>query len=217
VKIEDALVHLEGGETIRARTVIWAAGNVASPLARSIKGAPLDRAGRILVEPDLSVPGRPELFVAGDLAAVVQDGKQLPAVAQPAMQGGRTAAKNILRRIQGEPTQPFRYFDKGNMAVIGRNRAIAEIGPFKVAGFPAWLLWLFIHVLYLASFRNRLLVLMEWGYAYFTYQRGVRLIVETEEEEKPDALTPIPSPGAAGEGRTGKEASPASPTALVLK
>jgi NADH dehydrogenase len=165
-----------GNEFIQSANVFWAAGNQASPLGKFL-GAPLDQAGRVQVQPDLSVPGHPELFVVGDLAAVPRaNGSLVPGVAQGAMQGGRCAAKNILRLIGGEQTRPFRYFNKGDMATIGRNRAVADFGWATLAGFPAWLLWVFIHIMYLIGFRNRAIVLLQWAYAYFTFQRGVRLI-----------------------------------------
>lgn len=169
-----------GDERIPTRTVFWAAGNAASPIGRSL-GAPVDKVGRVLVEPDLSVPGHPEVFVVGDLAVVKQpDGTIVPGVAPAAMQEGRAAAKNILRSMRDEPRVPFRYFDKGNLATIGRHKAVADFGRLRVAGGLAWWLWLFVHILYLAGFRNRLSVLIAWAYAYFTYRRGSRLITERE-------------------------------------
>ncbi|HVE78907.1 MAG TPA: NAD(P)/FAD-dependent oxidoreductase [Gemmatimonadaceae bacterium] len=177
-RIEPEAVYV-GGERIPTRTVIWAAGNAASPLGAAL-GAPRDRAGRVLVEPDLSVPGHPEVFVVGDLAAARWRDKWVPGVAQGAIQGGRAAARNIVRTLRGEPRRPFRYLNKGDMATIGRHRAVADFGRVRTAGWPTWWLWLFLHILYLAGFRNRLSVLLEWGYAYFTYQRGSRLIVGRE-------------------------------------
>jgi NADH dehydrogenase len=169
-----------GDEFIRACNVFWAAGNLASPLGAML-GGPLDRAGRVLVCEDLSVPGHPEVFVAGDLAAVANpDGSLVPGVAPAAMQEGRLAALNALRIASGETSNPFRYYNKGDLATIGRNRAVAVFGGVAVAGYPAWLLWLFVHILYLAGFRNRLSVLVQWAYAYFTFQRGVRLITSPE-------------------------------------
>jgi NADH dehydrogenase len=168
-----------GDETIRVRTVIWAAGNAASPVGRWL-GAPVDRAGRVQVEPDLSVPGHPELFVIGDMAATTTDGKPVPAVAPAAMQMGTRAAHNILRTLQQRERKPFRYRNKGDLATIGRHRAIADFGRFTVTGSLAWWFWLFLHIMYLAGFRNRLSVLIEWGYSYFTYQRGARLIAGTQ-------------------------------------
>jgi NADH dehydrogenase len=167
-----------GAERIRAKSIFWAAGNAASPLARDL-AAPMDRAGRIFVNPDLSVPGRPEVFVIGDLAVSLRpDGSQLPGVAQVAMQGGAWAARNIARVIRFGPTIPFRYVNLGDMATIGRNRAVGVFPWGTAQGLPAWILWLFIHIAQLIGFRNRASVLIQWAYAYFTFQRGVRLITE---------------------------------------
>jgi len=164
-----------GDERIGCETVFWAAGNESSPLGRFL-GAPLDRAGRVRVAPDLSVPGHSEVFVVGDLADMTTDGKRVPGVAPAAMQSGPHAARNIVRLIEGRVTKPFRYRNKGDLATIGRHRAIAMFPSLEVWGKPAWWLWLFIHIMYLAGFRNRLSVLIEWAYSYFTYQRGARLI-----------------------------------------
>jgi NADH dehydrogenase len=163
------------GERIAAQTVLWAAGVAASPLARMI-GIPVDRAGRVPAEPDLTVPGHPEIFVAGDICSLQQDGAPLPGVAQVAKQEGVHAARNVLRAIRGEPLRAFRYRDYGNMATIGRGSAVAAIGRVKISGFVAWLIWLFIHIFWLIGFRNRLAVLSEWAWAYVTMQRRVRLI-----------------------------------------
>ena len=167
-----------GDERIVAKTVLWAAGNEASPLGRLLgDGVPVDRAGRVIVEPDLSVSKYPEIFVVGDLAAMTSGPKPVPGVAQGAIQSGRAAARNILHTIRHEPRRAFRYRNKGDMATIGRHKAIADFGNgVHVAGYIAWWLWLFIHILYLAGFRNRLSVLLEWSYSYFTYGRGARLI-----------------------------------------
>ena len=175
-----------GDEFIPARTVFWAAGNAASPLARSL-GVPLDRAGRVPVERDLSVPGHPEVFAVGDMAAFTHDGQVVPGVAPAANQMGRLAAHNILRDLASQPRAHFRYRDKGNLATIGRHRAIAVIGRVRLTGNVAWWFWLFIHIMYLVGFRNRLSVLVQWAYAYFTYQRGVRLITGTMRKEFQDA------------------------------
>lgn len=174
-----------GEERIPARTAIWAAGNAASPVAKSL-GVPLTRSGQVIVNPDLSIEGHPEIFVIGDLAHMTEHEHTLPGVAQVAMQGGRATAKNILRTICGEDRQPFHYVDKGNLATIGRNKAVAEIGPLKIGGWVAWWIWLFIHILYLIGFRNRISVLIQWAYAYFTYQRGVRLIITRERAIRAD-------------------------------
>ena len=169
-------------ERIEAHTVLWAAGVAASPLAKSL-GVPLDRAGRVPAQPTLQVPGHPEIFVAGDLCALEQDGALLPGVAQVAMQEGAQAARNILHLLRGEPPAPFRYRDYGTMAVIGRGSAVADIGPFESSGFFAWLLWVFLHIFWLIGFRNRLAVIGEWAWAYLTLQRSVRLI--TGEKSPP--------------------------------
>jgi NADH:ubiquinone reductase (H+-translocating) len=168
-----------GDECIDTRTVFWAAGNEASPLARSL-GAPLDSAGRVRVGQDLSLPDRAEVFAVGDISAFVQNGSLVPGVAPAAMQQGRTAAQNIMRTLKGEPRLSFRYQDKGSLATIGRHKAVAEFGPVRLSGYVAWWLWLLVHILYLAGFRNRLSVLMEWAYSYFTYRHGARLITESQ-------------------------------------
>jgi NADH dehydrogenase len=161
---------------IPARTVIWAAGVEPSPLAKDL-GVPLDRAGRVFVEPDLSVPGHPEIFVAGDLAAVKWKNEEyVPGMAPGAMQEGRHAARNIIRRINRRPTEPFHYVHKGSMATIGRSHAVVDLGLFGFAGFLAWVTWLVIHIFYLIGFRNRFLVLFQWAWSYLTFQRGTRLI-----------------------------------------
>jgi NADH:ubiquinone reductase (H+-translocating) len=164
------------GQRLEAGTILWCAGVSASPLARSL-GVPLDRAGRVLVAPDLTVPGHPEIFVIGDLAAFLhQTGQPLPGVAQVAIQQGRQAASNIARAASGARTLSFHYKDLGNLAVLGRASAIAEIGRWKLSGLVAWLCWCFIHILYLIGFRNRLVVMLEWAWSYLTWQRGARLI-----------------------------------------
>jgi NADH dehydrogenase len=167
-----------GDQHIVARTVLWAAGNAASPLGRLLgPKVPVDRAGRVLVHSDLSVPDHPEIFVVGDLAVMSTDGKPVPGVAQGAIQSGRAAARNILYTIRGEGRRDFRYRNKGDLATIGRYKAIGDFGHgIHVSGYPAWWFWLFLHILYLAGFRNRLSVLVEWGYAFFRYGLGSRLI-----------------------------------------
>jgi NADH dehydrogenase len=165
-----------GHERILARTVLWAAGVAASPLAKSL-GLPLDRAGRVRVDPTLAVPARNDVFVVGDLAIVEQDGKPVPGVAPAAIQMGRHAARNILRAIAGQPLQLFRYRNKGSFATIGRGKAVGEMaGGVKLSGFPAWLAWLAIHIFFLIGFRNRVLVIFQWAYSYVTFRRGARLI-----------------------------------------
>jgi NADH dehydrogenase len=165
-----------GSEQIRARTVLWAAGVAGPPLARTL-GAPLDRAGRVLVEPDLSIPGHSDAFAIGDMSAFLhQTGAPLPGVAPVAIQQGRAAADNVLRHLGGRPTRPFRYRDKGSMATIGRAAAVAFVGRLELSGLVAWLAWLFVHIMFLIGFRNRFLVLFEWAWAYVTWHRGARLI-----------------------------------------
>jgi NADH dehydrogenase len=173
-----------GAEKIRARTTFWAAGNNASPLGKLLDG-PSDRAGRIQVSPDLSVPGHPEIFVIGDLAALVQDGRPVPGVGPAAIQEGASAAKNIVRDLRREPRKNFHYRNKGDLATIGRSRAIADFGRVRFGGRLAWFLWLFVHIMYLVGFRNRIMVLIEWAYAYFTNQAGVRLITDVERYKPP--------------------------------
>ena len=166
-----------GGERVNAATVLWAAGVQPSPLARSL-GVPLDRAGRVIVEPDLTVPGHPDVFVVGDLATCIgPGGRPLPGLAPVALQQGRHAARNILRAMRGKPLAPFRYRDRGTMATIGRAMAVADIRGWRLSGFPAWLVWCFVHILWLIGFRNRFAVLFEWAWAYVTQQRSSRLIV----------------------------------------
>jgi NADH:ubiquinone reductase (H+-translocating) len=169
-----------GQERIPTRNVFWAAGNAASPLGRDL-GVPLDRQGRVIVERDLSIPGHPEVFVIGDLAILMKDDGKTPVpwVAPGAMQEGWHASGNIIASLTGRPRKPFHYVNKGDLATIGRYKAIADFGFIQVTGVLAWFLWLFVHILYLAGFRNRLSVLVEWAYAYFTYQRGSRLISRT--------------------------------------
>jgi NADH:quinone reductase (non-electrogenic) len=168
-------------EHIAARTVLWAAGVRASPLGKILAekaGAKIDKAGRVVVEPDLSIAGHPEIHVIGDLALYTHDGgKPLPGLAPVAMQEGRYVAQAIRRRVNGKaPKGHFRYFDKGNLATIGRNKAVAEFGRIHVSGFLAWFVWVFVHLMYTVQFENRLLVLMEWVFNYITRNRGARLI-----------------------------------------
>jgi NADH:quinone reductase (non-electrogenic) len=168
-------VHL-GDEFISASTIIWAAGVRATSLTESL-GVPLDRAGRITVERDLTIPGHKDAFAIGDMVVFTyQTGKPLPGVSPVAMQMGRAAARNIRNSLKGEPYREFHYFDKGNMATIGRSRAIAEIGKLHLTGWIAWMAWLMIHIFFLIGFRNRAVVLFSWAWSYFTYQRGARLI-----------------------------------------
>jgi NADH:quinone reductase (non-electrogenic) len=170
-----------GDEIIPANTIVWAAGVQASPLGRSL-AVELDRAGRVLVNPDLTVPGHPEIFVIGDMASLEDArGRPLPGVAQVAMQQGAWAAANILRAIEGKPARPFRYRDLGNMATIGRNSAVADIRGLRLTGFVAWLAWAVVHILNLIGFRNRVLVGLQWLWSYLTFQRGARLITGAAE------------------------------------
>ncbi len=167
---------LIGNTRLPAAVILWAAGVAASPLGKSL-GVPIDRAGRVLVNPDLSIPGHREVFVIGDLAALKdKDGKLLPGVAPVAMQQGADTARNIGRDLQGKPRQDFHYVDKGSLATIGRAAAVAQMGKLHISGFIAWLAWLFVHVFFLIGFRNRLLVMIQWAWSYFTYERGARLI-----------------------------------------
>jgi NADH dehydrogenase len=173
-KIDENGVYL-GDERMRAATVIWGAGVQATALTRTL-AAPLDRAGRVLVERDLTVPGYRTIFAIGDMTLFRQDDKPLPGVSPVAMQMGRCVARNIQNALAGKPSQEFRYFDKGNMATIGRKAAIAEIGKLHLSGFIAWMAWLSVHIFFLIGFRNRVSVLFNWAWSYFTYQRGARLI-----------------------------------------
>jgi NADH dehydrogenase len=170
-----------GRERIHAHTVIWAAGVAASPLGVAL-GVPVDRAGRVLVEPELNITGHSDVYVIGDLAHCEEDGALVPGVAPAAMQEGWHVAGNIARTLRGQPRLPFHYVDKGMLATIGRGAAVAKVGPIKTSGHFAWLLWLFVHILFLIGFRNRLLVMIEWAWSYFTFDRGARLITEPLKE-----------------------------------
>jgi NADH dehydrogenase len=193
-----------GSERIPARTILWAAGVRASTLTKDL-GVPIDRVGRVWVEDDLSVPDRPEIFVVGDLIAKTQDGKPLPGVAQLAMQSGKHVAHNIVCSAIGRPRSGFRYADKGSMATIGRNEAVAQVGRFSFTGIVAWWMWLTVHVLFLVGYRSRIAVVFEWGWAYFTWQRRSRVILEVPKEltsvvqsdgalRKRATLTALPTP-----------------------
>ncbi len=195
--IEEGRVELASGEILEAGLVLWAAGVAASPLGATL-GVPLDRNGRVIVSPDLGVPGTTNVFVVGDLARIEQDGRVVPGVAPAAMQAGAHAAENVLRRIGNQPTRPFRYKDPGNMATIGRASAIADFGRFHASGLIGWLLWLFVHIMQLTGFRNRLVVLTEWAWAYVTHQRGIRLITGVDPEGNPtQPSSPSSSPPSA--------------------
>jgi NADH dehydrogenase len=169
-----------GEDFIAARTVLWGAGVRAADLSLRLKeraGAELDRGGRVLVDQHCNIPGRAEIFVIGDMANFPTAGSApLPGTAPVAMQMGRYAARTIARRIEGLPDEPFRYFDKGNLAVIGSAAGVAQFGRFHFTGILAWLLWLFVHLMYLVGFQNRVIVFIRWGFAYFTFNRGARLI-----------------------------------------
>jgi len=168
-----------GGIRLESRTVIWAAGVAASPLGKSIAAttnAKLDRAGRVIVNQDLSVPGADDVFVIGDLASINSDGKPVPGLSPAAIQEGRHTAKNVARSIRGEPTLPFHYRDKGTLATIGKAAAVADIAGLHLSGLVAWLMWLFVHILFLIGFRNRFIVIVEWAWTYLSHDRGARLI-----------------------------------------
>lgn len=180
-------VSIEGGLLIPSENVLWAAGNQASPVLKSLN-VPLDRQGRALVEPDLTIPGHPEIFVLGDAAcAMDKKGKPLPGLAPVAVQQGRYVAQILRKRLPKKERPPFIYFDKGTMATIGKTKAIGTFGKIQFSGFIAWLGWCFIHILYLIGFRNRIVVLMEWLFSYFSSQRGARLINRPIDEEMPHA------------------------------
>ncbi len=212
-KVEPGAVYF-GNARIDAAVILWAAGVAASPLGKKL-GVPLDRAGRVIVHPDLSIPDHPEVFVIGDMAALKDEhGKMLPGVAQVAIQEGRFVAKLICAEVQrtgvqGQkptesssqhgadlPSRPaFHYHDKGSLATIGRASAVAEIGKLHMSGYPAWLTWLFVHIFFLIGFRNRLLVLIQWAWAYIAYERGAQLI--TGSNSLPGWTTEQPAPAAA--------------------
>jgi NADH dehydrogenase len=193
-RIEPEAVYV-GDEKIRTRNVVWAAGVTASPLGRAL-GVETDRVGRVMVQPDLSVPDHPEVFVVGDLANLAApDGKPYPGVAQVAMQGGEHAARMIARTLKGEPRTPFRYRDKGSMATIGRRAAVLQGMGMKMKGWFAWMAWLLIHILFLIGFRNRLIVMMQWAWNYLTWQRGARLITGEVGADLAPPGKPLGTPG----------------------
>lgn len=178
--IDETSVTLQSGERIETRTVLWAAGVAPSEFGKSLNTL-LDKHGQVMVAPDLTIPGHPEIFVIGDLAHLDQDGKPLPGVAPVAMQQGRYAAESVMARLRGETTKPFHYHDKGSLAVIGRAAGVANLGRLKFQGVLAWLAWLFIHLMYLVQFRNRLIVFIRWGFQYLSFDRGARLITGKDE------------------------------------
>ena len=184
-RLENGFVWL-GADRIGAGTVLWAAGVEPSPLARSL-GVPLDRAGRVIVNADLTIPGHPEVLVIGDLAALNDaSGKPLPGLAPVAIQQGEYAARAVRRALRGETREPFRYRNKGTMATIGRNAAVVDLGRLRFSGYPAWLVWCFILILWLIGFRNRFLVMFEWAWAYFRFERSARLIIGKTSIPGPD-------------------------------
>jgi NADH:ubiquinone reductase (H+-translocating) len=187
--IEPGMVSV-GKEKIPAAVILWGAGVSASSLGKML-GVPTDKAGRVIVQPDLTVPGHSEVFVAGDLASATRhNGQPVPGVAPAAIQMGKFAARQIQRSVARKPREKFEYLDKGSLATIGRSRAVADFGKFHISGYFAWLAWLFIHLLFLIGFRNRLFVVTEWAWAYLTYNHGARLITEPgerEQTEKPKA------------------------------
>ena len=185
VKDINANGYMLGDAFVPAKTVVWAAGVAASPLGAML-GVPLDRAGRVQVQPDLSVPGHPDIFVAGDLAALLQaNGKPVPGVAPAAKQMGRLAAANIRARLAGKPTSAFGYKDYGNLATIGRMAAVVDLGRLRFSGLLAWWFWLVMHVFFLIGFRNRLVVLLNWWWAYWSYQRAARIILGDDHDPPP--------------------------------
>lgn len=186
--VGDGFVEL-GDERIQARTIFWAAGNAASSLGNSL-GAEIDRMGRVIVNDDLSIAPHPEVFVIGDMAALRSEGKAVPGVAPAAMQSGRTAARNIVHSVRGEGRERFHYRNKGDLATIGRYKAVGVLAGQHLSGALAWWTWLLVHIMYLAGFRNRLSVLLEWGYSFFTFQRGARLI--TADSPHPSSRPVLP-------------------------
>ncbi len=183
-EVDASGIAIGGTERLEAATVLWAAGVAASRIGNFL-GCPLDRNGRVVVEPDLTVPGRPEIFVIGDLALFThQGGRPLPGVSPVAMQEGRHVARSIRRRLEGKTAEPFHYIDKGSMAVVGRSAAVAEVLGLHLRGLVAWLAWCLLHIFYLIGFRNRFVVMFEWAWSFVSYQRGARLITGNLEEPR---------------------------------
>jgi len=190
-------VELDSGEILRAGNILWAAGVSATALTKKL-GVELDKAGRVKVDPDLSVPGHPEIFAIGDMALVLnEDGALIPGVSPAAMQMGRHVARIIENEIRfgtGHALRlPFKYWDKGTMATIGRSAAVAWIGKLKISGLIAWLAWLFVHLLFLIGFRNKLAVLLQWTYSYFAYKRSARIItyLPSETANEKSSVKPV--------------------------
>jgi NADH:ubiquinone reductase (H+-translocating) len=193
-QIEPGAVRI-GDTRIVAPVILWAAGVAASPLGRKL-GVPCDRAGRVEVQPDLSIAGHPEVFVIGDLASLKdENGKPLPGVAPVAMQEGTFVAKTIRRDLAGRARENFKYWDKGSLATIGRAAAVAQFGKLHISGLVAWLSWLFIHIFFLIGFRNRILVFIQWAWSYVTYERGARLITGDSSLPGWSGMHPMEAPG----------------------
>ncbi|MEO8294133.1 MAG: NAD(P)/FAD-dependent oxidoreductase [Gemmatimonadota bacterium] len=184
--IDEEAVYAAGWR-IPTRTVVWAAGNEVNPIVQSL-GAPLDRQGRVIVNAECTIPDHPEVFVLGDAAAFTQENRLLPGVSPVAIQQGKYAARMVLYDIKGKTRFPFRYRDKGQLAVIGRGRAVADIRNLHFSGFLAWVIWVFVHIFFLIGFRNRVIVLIEWGWSYLTYQRGARVITGEGRYLRPESV-----------------------------
>jgi NADH:ubiquinone reductase (H+-translocating) len=205
--IEAGAVRI-GDTRMIAPVILWCAGVAASPLGKML-GAPTDRAGRVEVRPDLSIPGHPEVFVIGDLATLQdENGKQLPGVAPVAIQEGQFVAKSIRGDLSGKPRHPFKYWDKGSLATIGRAAAVAQFGRIHISGFLAWLSWLFVHIFFLIGFQNRILVFIQWAWSYVTYERGARLITGSNTLPGWEGMHPVPEANVVEE-KPEERASPA--------
>jgi NADH dehydrogenase len=197
---DEGVTYKKGDSTVRlaAKTVLWAGGVTTTEFGRKLgerTRSETDRSGRIKVNPDLSIPNYPNIFIAGDLAlSEGKNGKPLPGVAQVAIQGGAYAAKAIRARLAGKTHPPFHYFDKGDMAVIGRAAAVANIFGFHISGLPAWLIWLFIHLMYIVEFQNRIIVFVQWGFEYLTFSRGARLITGSAGTDVDHEVKSLPTP-----------------------
>jgi NADH:ubiquinone reductase (H+-translocating) len=208
-------VRIGEDEVIPAAVILWGAGVKASPLGRAL-GAPVDRAGRVLVNPDCSVPEHPNVFVVGDLAAFKEEnGKFVPGVAPAAIQQGEYVARLIADELRGRAREPFHYFDKGSLATIGRAAAVADFGRVHLSGFIAWLGWLFVHILFLIGFRNRVMVLINWAYSFFTFERGARLITGSAELPSAHAEAPNAARADASEDKNTVASGRSSPTRVA--